>query len=374
MREARFSRFYVCFGALKRGFKAGCRPTIRIDGCHLKGPHGCILLTAIGVNPNNNLFPIAYAVVDKECRETCSDHKYCVGHLHNNFKLAGFRGLAYKNALWNAARACTISEWKMRMNEMKKLSEAAHDWLNDKPATQWSRSHLKWIREYLMRKMQDNRYSVETYKKVYAPAIQPMSHEGMWSESCIIPPLPPNFGRGAGRFKKARRRESDEPTLKKKKKSKTPQLQKLIRNQKTVHCNICGEHGHNTAKCPKKVTNEAQQDQAGHQVGHTHKGQHETVKKRAGKRKATKPAIEGLEHATNITEDEQPEACLTQDQIATSSCTHSTSTHTCSQRECTKLSSLREFFEVFFHITGGAINTLFFTWGVLNAFNITGGP
>ncbi|KAL0336336.1 UNVERIFIED_CONTAM: hypothetical protein Sradi_4845500 [Sesamum radiatum] len=68
MRETRFSRFYVCFGALKRGFKAGCRPIVGIDGCHLKEPHGGILLTAIGVDPNNNLFPIAYAVVDKECR------------------------------------------------------------------------------------------------------------------------------------------------------------------------------------------------------------------------------------------------------------------------------------------------------------------
>ncbi|KAK4403506.1 hypothetical protein Sango_0719200 [Sesamum angolense] len=40
-------------------------------------------------------------------------------------------------------------------------------------------------------------YSVDTYRKVYEPAIQPMSHEGLWSESLIIPPLPPNF-RGPG--------------------------------------------------------------------------------------------------------------------------------------------------------------------------------
>ncbi|KAL0358062.1 UNVERIFIED_CONTAM: hypothetical protein Scaly_1491900 [Sesamum calycinum] len=184
MRETRFSRFYVCFGALKRGFKAGCRPIVGIDGCHLKEPHGGILLTAIGVDPNNNLFPIAYAVVDKECRETWewfliilkhdlnivrayeytfmsdkqkglmqafeevfrgSDHRYCVRHLHNNFKLVGFRGLAFKNVLWNAARACTVNDWKMRMQEIKKLSEAAHDWFNDKPATQWSRSHFNEI-------------------------------------------------------------------------------------------------------------------------------------------------------------------------------------------------------------------------------------
>ncbi|KAL0431976.1 UNVERIFIED_CONTAM: hypothetical protein Sradi_0823600 [Sesamum radiatum] len=127
LRESRFRRFYICFGALKRVFKAGCRPIIGVDGCHLKGPHGGILLTAVGVDPNNNLFPIAYAVVDKECRETWEwfliilkhdleiirdyeytfmsdkqkglmqafgeifpggDHRYCVRHLHNNFKFS----------------------------------------------------------------------------------------------------------------------------------------------------------------------------------------------------------------------------------------------------------------------------------------------
>ncbi|KAL0378790.1 UNVERIFIED_CONTAM: hypothetical protein Sradi_3184500 [Sesamum radiatum] len=149
--EHRFSRMYVCFGGLKSGFKAGCRPIIGVDGCHLKGPNGSILLTAIGVDPNNSLFPIAYDVVNKECRETWewfliilkhdlniirqheftfmsdkqkglmqafeevfpgSDHRFCVRHLHNNFKQAGFRGLAYKNALWKAAKACTVIEFK----------------------------------------------------------------------------------------------------------------------------------------------------------------------------------------------------------------------------------------------------------------------
>ncbi|KAK4390320.1 Membrane-associated progesterone-binding protein 4 [Sesamum angolense] len=66
----RFSRLYVCFGALKVGFKYGYIPIIGVDGCHLKGPHGGILLTACGVDPNNSLFPIAYAVVNKESRET----------------------------------------------------------------------------------------------------------------------------------------------------------------------------------------------------------------------------------------------------------------------------------------------------------------
>ncbi|KAL0374391.1 UNVERIFIED_CONTAM: hypothetical protein Sradi_3354800 [Sesamum radiatum] len=69
-RENRFNRLYVCFGALKVGFKSGCRPITRVYGCHLKGPHGGFLLTAFGIDPNNNLFSIPYVVVDKEYIET----------------------------------------------------------------------------------------------------------------------------------------------------------------------------------------------------------------------------------------------------------------------------------------------------------------
>ncbi|KAL0430836.1 UNVERIFIED_CONTAM: hypothetical protein Sradi_0709600 [Sesamum radiatum] len=246
-----------------------------------------------------------------------SAHRFCVRHLHNNFKTAGFRGLAYKNALWKAARASTPDEFKLRMEELRQLDQTAFDWFNDKPASEWSKSHfteipkcdmllnnccesfnanimdardkpiltmLEWIREYLMRRLQENRdkaarkwtdglcpkiqkilqkqvekigdcipikandrhyqiscydgaqfsvdldrrtctcrhwqlsgipckhacsaivnqnlkpedmvhayYNVEIYKAVYEPAILPISGELLWTETCFIPPLPPNF-------------------------------------------------------------------------------------------------------------------------------------------------------------------------------------
>ncbi|KAL0429259.1 UNVERIFIED_CONTAM: hypothetical protein Sradi_0551900 [Sesamum radiatum] len=119
-----------------------------------------------------------------------SAHRSCVRHLHNNFKTAGYRGLAFKNILWKAARASTVGEFKMRMEEMKKLDQGAFDWFNDKPPQEWSKSHfneipkcdmllnnccesfnanimdardkpiltmLEWIREYLMKRLQENR-------------------------------------------------------------------------------------------------------------------------------------------------------------------------------------------------------------------------
>lgn len=58
-----FHRMYICFGALKENFKNGCRPMIGLDGCFLKGLVKGQLLTAIGRDGNNQMFPIAWAVI-----------------------------------------------------------------------------------------------------------------------------------------------------------------------------------------------------------------------------------------------------------------------------------------------------------------------
>nr|XP_027067622.1 uncharacterized protein LOC113693260 [Coffea arabica] len=121
-----FTRFYCCLGPLKKGFNDGCRPIIAIDGCHTKGAYLGQLLTAIGIEPNNGWWPIAWAVVEKEAREqwhwflslliedlqiaTASshytfisdqqkgldsallellpycEHRFCIQHMYKNFK------------------------------------------------------------------------------------------------------------------------------------------------------------------------------------------------------------------------------------------------------------------------------------------------
>lgn len=64
--KAVFKRFCICWGSLKRGFLEGCRPVICLDGCHLKSSSGGILLSAVGIDANNCMYPFAYAVVEKE--------------------------------------------------------------------------------------------------------------------------------------------------------------------------------------------------------------------------------------------------------------------------------------------------------------------
>ena len=41
-----------------------------LDGCHLKGPYGGVLLGTIGMDANLQFFPLAYAIVEIEDSET----------------------------------------------------------------------------------------------------------------------------------------------------------------------------------------------------------------------------------------------------------------------------------------------------------------
>ena len=45
---------------------AHCRPVISIDGTHLYGKYRGKLLIAMTTNANNEIFPLAFAVVDDE--------------------------------------------------------------------------------------------------------------------------------------------------------------------------------------------------------------------------------------------------------------------------------------------------------------------
>ncbi|XP_043705319.1 uncharacterized protein LOC122655164 [Telopea speciosissima] len=65
-----FKRLFASFYACTEGFKKGCRPFIGIDGYHLKGKYGGILLSVISVDGNNVLFPIAFEIVEVECNDS----------------------------------------------------------------------------------------------------------------------------------------------------------------------------------------------------------------------------------------------------------------------------------------------------------------
>ncbi|XP_062085949.1 uncharacterized protein LOC133792058 [Humulus lupulus] len=175
-----FERVYICLKACKDDFKS-CRPLVGLDGCFLKGYCKGILLAAVGIDAENSLFPIAYAICEKENTETWTwfltllkedlskvDHRnftmisdrqkglsnalstlfegaeirFCVRHLHSNFKKE-FPGLLLKQKLWACAQASTPEEFKRKMAELKGVNEKAFDWIMKKSPSEWSKSHFK---------------------------------------------------------------------------------------------------------------------------------------------------------------------------------------------------------------------------------------
>ncbi|KAH7861551.1 hypothetical protein Vadar_027631 [Vaccinium darrowii] len=187
-----FQRLYICFEACKRGFQS-CRPVIGIDGCHLKGPYGGILLAAVGRDPNKEYFPIAFAVVEAENKDSWSwfisllledlgneriytwtsdqqkgldttlkelqpgcEHRFCCRHLYNNFRKK-HPGLLIREHFWKAAYATYPRHFERIMAELKTI---------DSEAVQW------YVSDW---------YKVETYKSCYAPLIYPTNDPNMWT-------------------------------------------------------------------------------------------------------------------------------------------------------------------------------------------------
>lgn len=68
-RNEAFSQIYIFFEALKRSWKQDYRPIISVDGIFLKHYVQEIILTAIGSDPNTQIYIIAWNVVSVKYNE-----------------------------------------------------------------------------------------------------------------------------------------------------------------------------------------------------------------------------------------------------------------------------------------------------------------
>ncbi|XP_017416406.1 uncharacterized protein LOC108327185 [Vigna angularis] len=157
-----FKRFYACLKACKDSF-VSCRPISGLDGAFLKGRHHGELLTVVARDANDQMLPLAYAIVEVENKETwtwfmelliedlggpevCSSltiisyqqkgllqvvqdvipgvaQRFCVRHLYANFRKK-FHGKNLKKLMWRAAIATHPQKWE---NEMRSIKEVNQD-------------------------------------------------------------------------------------------------------------------------------------------------------------------------------------------------------------------------------------------------------
>ncbi|XP_042520010.1 uncharacterized protein LOC122093683 [Macadamia integrifolia] len=174
-----FKQCFICYEACEVGFVNGCRPFIGLDGCHLKGKYEGILLSAVSIDENNGLFPLAFVVVESECKDSwwwflnnlyiafhssldgigCltfisdkqkgltevvrevfpdSNTRHCSRHMKANFR-SKFAGDEMKSLFWAASRAYREIEFKELLSKIKSIRKDAHDWLSANPPNSWSR-------------------------------------------------------------------------------------------------------------------------------------------------------------------------------------------------------------------------------------------
>ena len=151
---------------MKLGFFRGCRPFISIDGCFLKGPFGGQLLVAVGKDGNNQIFPIAWAVVELENTESWSwfmslladdlgttngsgytimsdqqkgllrvvsdvwpqaESRCCARHVYMSFREVFGGGKDYRRGFWIIAKSTTENEFRENIEKFRRVETDGAD-------------------------------------------------------------------------------------------------------------------------------------------------------------------------------------------------------------------------------------------------------
>ncbi|KAL5540018.1 hypothetical protein UlMin_043973 [Ulmus minor] len=127
-----FQRLYICLEGLKTGWRVGCRPIIGLDVCFIKGHHKGQLLAAVGVNANNQMYPIAYAIVESETRDSW---RWFLELLNVDLQLNNSGHIS-----WITDKQKGLLD---EMEKMKMASPSAFEWLAAKDPSHLSRAFLR---------------------------------------------------------------------------------------------------------------------------------------------------------------------------------------------------------------------------------------
>ncbi|KAL2928918.1 Villin-4, partial [Bienertia sinuspersici] len=177
-----FRSIFISFEAQFRGLIEGCRGLVGVDGCHLKGNYGGILLSAVSLDGNNEIFPVAVAVVDSENKTSWSwffhhlktlltqngrndwtiiltkidsiqgidpslddvwpkvPRRYCARHLCKNFK-KDYPGMLMHKMFWSVTNSFSAYSFKKALTQLQSYAGlGAVKWFKDiGPLETWTK-------------------------------------------------------------------------------------------------------------------------------------------------------------------------------------------------------------------------------------------
>ncbi|GJS75705.1 heat stress transcription factor B-4-like protein [Tanacetum coccineum] len=127
-----FQRIYVCFGALTVGFRACRRDMLGLDGAFMKGPFPGQVLAAAGLDSNNGIYPLTYALVEVESKSSWCWFLQCLGddidlHSNSNFTFISDRQRVSFQPLELFASAISVKEFESVGRPRKKRKRSKHE-------------------------------------------------------------------------------------------------------------------------------------------------------------------------------------------------------------------------------------------------------
>lgn len=188
-----FHHLFVALHASLYGFQNGCRPLIFLDSFPIKSKYQSSLLTATALDGNDEIFPVAFGVVDalnddnwhwfllqlKSALSTCqsitfvtdrlgqlrasilsvfenSYYCYCVHHLTEELK-RDLKGSYTEEVvsvivahLYDAAQVGTLDEFSKFIDSIKSVSSEAFDWILRSEPENWANALFKGSRHNQM--------------------------------------------------------------------------------------------------------------------------------------------------------------------------------------------------------------------------------
>ncbi|XP_021727672.1 uncharacterized protein LOC110694816 [Chenopodium quinoa] len=232
-----FMRMLICLRPLRDGFAKACRPLIGLDGCHLKGAYPRKILVAVAKDGNNNLFSLAWAIVEIENKETWSSFLESLKAMFKNDQGAGLTIMSDRQKL--------LFEYEIAMESIKFLDEEAYEidfvarscvvqpsrentfevLLKDNQVLvnleketctcyHWELTDISCLHAYAcmldmrgdIKAYVDPYYTMDTYMAAYELVVQPMPSPKHWEKVQMREPQPPSFKVQPGRPKSKKRK------------------------------------------------------------------------------------------------------------------------------------------------------------------------
>ncbi|XP_056698603.1 uncharacterized protein [Spinacia oleracea] len=158
-----FQRLFLCFDGIRKGWLEGCRKIMCVDACFLKTFLGGQLMSAVGRDGNDQMYPIAWAVVEGENNSSWEwfftqlqiclrlgdgtgltlvsdehrailssaatvfpncEHRHCARHIFALWHKT-FRGDDMKLMFWKAAFAYNMADFNDAIKEMEAVDPDA---------------------------------------------------------------------------------------------------------------------------------------------------------------------------------------------------------------------------------------------------------